>query len=204
MRRSRSPRPLFAKRCAARPRLLLPTLALALASPLAHADPPEPQRSFLRTDYVALIAQRVTERAGFGVDRISPLVTRARLGGLVPRVTVRLVRGATVLEQLPAGAQDPTALRASSNDSLSFDVRAAFELDRLLFDSREPGLLQAEFSRQERRARLEHEVVDLLAELERARAELPASPEEAARVRFAARRARARLELLLGGALPTP
>jgi hypothetical protein len=89
--------------------------------------------------------------------------------------------------------------RTTTDDSLVLDIRARLALDRIVFDRSEVALARVEIQRYERRAALEREVVDLLASMERARAEArglePASPERTrAIVEFA--RARARLEAL--------
>jgi len=125
------------------------------------ADPPE--RSFVDRAVVAGAVRRAVQHAGLSERESSGAMGRARLAGLLPTATVRVIRGLT------AGSQYQTltsAERLTQDDSLALDFRVVFRLDRLAFDRYEVGLQRLELVRADRRAALAREIVELLTTLE--------------------------------------
>jgi hypothetical protein len=175
--------------------VVVAVLALIVPS-VARGDPP----SLLDRAVVAAAMRRAVERSGLGSNATRDLATRARAAGWVPQLSVRVRRGtgasATETYQ-PTGS-------AMLSDSFLLDVRLTFALDRVVFDPSEVAIARVEIERSERRARIELEVVEVLAAMEQARAELrahePESP-EAARANLAFARSRARLEAMTGTSL---
>ena len=97
-----------------------------------------------------------------------------------------------------------TTERATMDDSLMLDVRLQVALDRVVFDHNEVPIARIEVMRSDRRAAVEREVIDVLAMMEIARAEvrrLDAATPEGVRANIDFARARARLEALTGATL---
>lgn len=172
-------------------------LGCVLLTTGAHAEVP----SLLERGVVSRAVLRAVRHAGLSADTAREIAGRARAAGWLPQLQVRMVRGLGVSASQTTQAGDT---RASTDDSLAFDLRLHFGFDRLAFDPSEVALARVEQDRAERRAALARDVVELLATLERTRLELraadPASPDAVhARLEFA--RARARLELLIDASL---
>jgi hypothetical protein len=173
-------------------------LALVIFVPsLAHADPP----SLLDRAVVAAATRHAVGRAGLGPEVTQDLARRARAAGWAPHLTVRVLHG-TGSSSTQGTLTTPD--RGSIDDMLRLDVRVTFALDRVVFDNSEVAIARVELERTERRAALERDVIELLATLERTRAELrtldPSSP-EGTRAAVEHARARARLEALTGHSL---
>lgn len=193
----RTRRPLFAR---------LAGLGLASATCLqlheGRADPPpaaSATRSFLDRSVVAAATQRAIVRAGLSPERTREIAGRARTAGLLPTMTLRVMRGLGATSALTAAV--PASDRYSADDSLVIDVRARFELNRILFDRSEVMLERLELARSDHREAIEREVIDQLAILARA-AVIQGSPAgETVESQIATARARARLEALMGESL---
>lgn len=167
-------------------------LLVALHAHPAHADPP----CWLDRDVVDDLTRRATRRARLDDDDLRALASRARAAAWLPRVTVRVARGFGASSSQSLSAQPE---RVGTDDSLTFDVRASFDLDRALFDPREVELLRMSAQRAAQRRELELAVVELLASLEALRRAGPLPPEDPRALERM--RLRARLEQL-AGALP--
>lgn len=90
-------------------------------------------------------------------SRLSRLAHRARMSGLTPELRVRGVQGFdTTLSQETAGIYPGEVSTRDRSDAL-IEVRLTFRLDRLLFNSAEPGLERA-------RARLNDDQLDVAEE----------------------------------------
>lgn len=164
----------------------------------ARADPP----AFLDRAIVAAATRRAIARAGLLPDHTRDLAGRARTAGLLPQLSLRVMRGigasAAVNSALPASD------RVASDDSLVIDLRAHFQLDRLVFDHSEVMLERIEVARGDRRDAMEREVIEQLAQLSRAShvlATVDPDSNEAFEAHLATARARARLEALTGESL---
>lgn len=86
--------------------------------------------------------------AGLGHDPGRSWILRARLGGLVPWVTVRTTRDTSWQDNQPEVGHGTT-----------FEVRATWRLDRLLFDGRELQIAALEAARRRERRRLANRVI---------------------------------------------
>ncbi len=174
---------------------LLGTFALALCGTprAATADPP----SWLDGAIVANALHAALLHAGLGDDPTQGMATRARASGAMPQLSVRIGRGlGTSATQSLA-----TADRATYDDSWSFDVRVGFALDRLVYANAEVNLARLRMDRAARRARLEMEVVEVLAALERCSIERQrptATPDDRVRAVIECARQRVRLETMTG------
>ncbi len=177
--------------------------ATILAPQGGRADPPgvTASWSYLDRALVAAATRRAIARAGLSPERTREIAGRARTAGLLPSMTLRVMRGIGATSALTAAL--PASDRYSSDDSLVIDVRARFDLDRLLFDRAEVTLERLEMARADRREAIEREVIEQLAILARAAATPvdPAHPSVESQIATA--RARARLEAMTGDSLET-
>lgn len=155
----------------------------------ARADGP----SWLSSPVVREAARRAVLRAGLDDGVVRSLANRARTAAWLPSVSLHVARGLGANSTVVTNASDRLALA----ESLSFDVRLSFDLDRLLFDGHEVAVQRLAAQRATQRMALERSVVELLARLEalRLRAEV-AEPDVEARVQRA--RYEAELELRTG------
>jgi hypothetical protein len=193
-----------------KPASLAPLLAFAcvLAPSIALADPPTPDAirhatRYLDRSVVASAVRLAILHTGLQPERTREIATRARAGGLLPNISVRVMRGLNASTAQTAAV--PYGDRFASDDSLVIDVRAQFDFDRLVFDPHEVTLERIEVTRTERRDVLEREVVDQLATLARADLVLStAAPgtNEWIEAQIVTARARARIEALTGATLP--
>ncbi|MDP3274708.1 MAG: hypothetical protein Q8Q09_05890 [Deltaproteobacteria bacterium] len=155
------------------------------------------QRSWLRREVVASVTERAVAYSGLGGDAASPLVARARWAAWMPRISVRVGRGLTSSSSLAVGLSDSE--RNSSNEALSFEIRATMDLSRVVAPHGELEAQRWQGSRVEQRHRVAREVMDTLAILERHRltvAQLAVGT--VAVMPLDVRRARAQVELWLG------
>lgn len=175
------------------------TLLISLCPRVLRADPP----SWLDRAVVAEVTRRAVRHARLDDDDLRAMASRARGGGWLPRVTVRVARGFGATSTQYAVSQGD---RVATDDSLLLDLRVSLALDRVLFDPHEVQLLRASAQRAAQRRELEATVVELLARLEQLRRAGPLSDEDPRVVERL--RLRARLEQLtgsdLGAGLPTP
>lgn len=165
---------------------------IALCPNASRADPP----SWLDRAVVAELSRRAVRHAGLDDDDLRAMASRARRGGWLPRVTVRVARGFGATSTQYAVAQSD---RVATDDSLLLDLRVSLALDRVLFDPHEVQLARIAAQRVAQRRELELSVVELLARLEqirRAGALEGDDPRVVERLRL-----RARLEQLIGAAL---
>lgn len=161
----------------------------------AWADPPR----YLDRAVVTAATRRAVARAGLLPEHTRDLASRARTAGLLPTLSFRIMRGIGATAAQTAAL--PYTDRVASDDSLVIDVRAHFQLDRLLFDRSEVALERIEVARGDRRDAIEREVIEQLAVLARAESTLQtADPDsaEAFEAHLATARAQARLEALTG------
>lgn len=187
-------------------RLFLVAIAAVLAPSIAEADPPTPAAIQHATRYldrrvVANAIRLAILHTGLQPERTREIATRARAGGLLPNISVRVMRG---LNASTAQTAVPYGDRFASDDSLVIDLRAQFDFDRLVFDPHEVTLERIEVTRTERRDLLEREVVDQLATLTRADIVLStaqAGGSEWIEAQIVTARARARIEALTGATL---
>jgi hypothetical protein len=182
-------------------------VAMALVAQVGHADPPPPSAIQHATRYLdrAVVANAIRlaiVHTGLQPERTREIATRARAGGILPSLSVRVMRGINASSAQTAAL--PYGDRFASDDSLVIDMRAQFDLDRLVFDPHEVTLQRIEVTRTERRDVLEREVVDQLAALTRADLVLStavAGSAEWIEAQIVTARARARLEALTGAPL---
>lgn len=113
--------------------------------------------------------------AGLDRDPTRGWIRRARVGGLVPQVTVRTGRN-TSWQDLDPDVDRRTAI----------DVRATWRLDRLLFDGRELQIASLQAARRRERRQLASRVIRAYFHWQRAARAAAASPREAARAEEAA------------------
>ncbi len=181
---------------------ILPLPFALITGHSAFADPPRPS-PFLSRAVVTTATRLAIAHAGLQPDRTRELGSRARVAGLLPSLSVRVMRGLGA--STAATIALPSTDRFASDDSLVIDVRAQFDLDRLVFDRSEVTLERIETVRAERRDALEREIIDALALLTRAQAVLASpnvSPADAAEAQIVTARAQARVEALTGVGLP--
>jgi hypothetical protein len=173
--------------------LYVAPFALAAFSRTAWADPP----SWLDRGIVRAAIRRAVERAGLSDDPTRDLITRSRAAGLMPHLSVRVLRG---FGSSATQTAQPIE-RSTYDDSWGMDVRVSFALDRLVFDGIEVTAARMRLERFERRVALERDVIEALAALQRASLSLAGSPEghpDHPRVAVEVERARAALEVLVG------
>jgi hypothetical protein len=178
---------------------ILGAASVALPS-IAIADPPP----YLQRSVVAAATHRAIAHAGLLPERTREIAIRARNAGLLPVLSLRVMRGFGATSALNAAL--PTSDHYASDDSLVLDFRARFQLDRLVFDRSEVSLERIEMARGDRRDALEREVIDLLATLAQANLVLESADpgsSEAMEARLATARATARLEALTGASIQT-
>ena len=167
-------------------------LALLAASPAAADDV-----SWLSSPVVWEATRRAVLRAGLDDAPVRSLARRARAAAWLPEVSLHAARGLGANSTLVTNVNDRLAIA----ESLTFDVRLRFDLDRLLFDGHEVTLLRLSAQRAELRLALERSVIDLLARREALRLRLAAAaPEAPPDIDALVERARleASLELLTG------
>lgn len=168
------------------------TLIISLCPRGVRADPP----SWLDRAVVAEVTRRAVRHARLDDDDLRAMASRARGGGWLPRVTVRVARGFGATSTQYAAVQSD---RVATDDSLLLDLRLSLALDRVLFDPHEVQIQRIAAQRAAQRRELETSVVELLARLEqirRAGALADEDPRVVERLRL-----RARLEQLTGAAL---
>jgi hypothetical protein len=108
----------------------------------------EPRLRRVRGPAIAAVLGAAYHAAGLDRDPSRGWITRARLAGLVPYVTVRTGRNT----------------RWQDNDQdidygMAFEVRASWRLDRLVFDGRELQVASIEAARRRERRRLASRVI---------------------------------------------
>ncbi len=172
---------------------LLVCLLVSLASSVACAD----EVSWLSSPVVWEASRRAVLRAGLDDAPVRSLAARARSAAWLPTVSLHAARGLGANSTLVTNTNDRLAVA----ESLSFDVRLSFDLDRLLFDGHEVAVLRLAAQRAAQRAALERSVVEVLARLETLRLRAPPAGTEApvdVEATVARARAEAELELLTG------
>ncbi len=172
---------------------VLVCLLVSLASSAARAD----EVSWLSSPVVWEASRRAVQRAGLDDAPVRSLASRARSAAWLPTVSLHAARGLGANSTLVTNTNDRLAIA----ESLSFDVRLSFDLDRLLFDGHEVALLRLAAQRAAQRAALERSVVEVLARLEALRLRAPPVGTEApvdVEAMVARGRAEAELELLTG------
>ncbi|MDB4930214.1 MAG: hypothetical protein JWM10_2698 [Myxococcaceae bacterium] len=171
--------------------LAVAALAALLVAPAARAD----EVSWLASPVVWEATRRAALRAGLDDAPVRSLARRARAAAWLPTVSLHATRGLGANSTLVTSANDRLAIA----ESLSFDVRLSFDLDRLLFDGHEVTLLRLAAQRAEQRMALERAVIELLARREALRLR-PVDPDAPPDVAVLVERARleASLELLTG------
>jgi hypothetical protein len=87
--------------------------------------------------------------------------TRARWAGLLPRLSVRLARGTGAASYFDLRPDAPDGWDANARTSLTFEARASWQLDRLVFDRREIAASEALRREQRARHRLSRRVIEL-------------------------------------------
>lgn len=137
---------------------LLSALLVVLAAPSARAD----EVSWLASPVVREATRRAVLRAGLDDAPVRSLARRARAAAWLPDVSLHAARGLGANSTVVTNVNDRLAIA----ESLSFDVRLSFDLDRLLFDGHEVALLRLAAQRASQRLALEGSVVDLLARRE--------------------------------------
>jgi len=137
---------------------LLSALLVVLAAPSARAD----EVSWLASPVVWEATRRAVLRAGLDDAPVRSLARRARAAAWLPDVSLHAARGLGANSTVVTNVNDRLAIA----ESLSFDVRFSFDLDRLLFDGHEVALLRLAAQRTAQRIALEHSVIELLARRE--------------------------------------
>lgn len=168
------------------------TLSMSLCGNDLRADPP----SWLDRGLVADLTRRAARRAHLDDDAPLALASRARASGWIPRISGRIARG---FNASSTQFLQPDADRVATNDTLAFDVRVSFALERALFAPQEIELLRLRAQIAAQRRSLDAAVIELLARLESLRlaGPLPAGdPRAVQRLRLLAE-----LEQLTGVAL---
>jgi hypothetical protein len=169
------------------------SLLVALLARPARAD----DVSWLASPVVWEATRRAVLRAGLDDAPVRSLARRSRSAAWLPTVSLHAARGLGANSTLVTNVNDRLAIA----ESLSFDVRLSFDLDRLLFDGHEVALLRLAAQRAAQRMGLERTVIDLLARREAVRLrEAAAAPGAAPDAEALVERARleAELELLTG------
>ncbi len=143
------------------PRALPPNAAALLRASVAD-DPPV---SYVRSAATAL-AQAEPERA-------HSLVVRARWAGLLPDVRVRLDRRFARTESLDLGRADQTAtpVGVDANNDLRYELRATWELSRIVFNPDEIGASAHALRMADVRREIESAVIRVYFERRRLKAE---------------------------------
>jgi hypothetical protein len=145
--------------CPRRPLLaLLSALLVVFAAHPARAD----EVSWLASPVVWEATRRAVLRAGLDDAPVRSLARRARAAAWLPDVSLHAARGLGANSTVVTNVNDRLAIA----ESLSFDVRLSFDLDRLLFDGHEVALLRLAAQRAAQRLALERSVIDLLARRE--------------------------------------
>jgi hypothetical protein len=153
---------------------------------------------------VAELRAAARRHAGLDPGRARGWARRARLAGLVPQLSVRALRSIERDQGVTSSAASDR-LEIDLGNDLLFEVRAGWELSRLVFD---PAELRA--AREGARLRLdvtnlETEVTRLYYQRRRAQVDMlltpPADAAEAARRRLELEELGAQLDALTGGAL---
>jgi hypothetical protein len=148
------------------PRPLSPQAAALLRATFAE-DPP-----------VTVLRAAATALAQAEPERASSLVTRARWAGLLPDVRVRLDRRFARTESLDLGrsATDPsTPVGVDANNDLRYELRATWELSRIVFNPDEIGASAHALRMADVRREIESAVIRLYFERRRLKAEALAS-----------------------------
>ncbi|MDB4983326.1 MAG: hypothetical protein JWM82_4078 [Myxococcales bacterium] len=143
------------------PRPLPPNAAALLRASFAD-DPPV---SYLRNAATAL-ARAEPERA-------RSLIARARWAGLLPDVRVRLDRRFARTESLDLGRADQTAtpVGVDANNDLRYELRATWELSRIVFNPDEIGASAHALRMADVRREIESAVIRVYFERRRLKAE---------------------------------
>lgn len=136
------------------------SLSIALWCSEIRADPPG---SWLERELVAELTRRAAQRAHLDEDAPRALASRARAAGWIPRVSGRVARGfgASSTQYLL-----PDSDRVATTDTLAFEVRVTFALERAVFAPQEVELLRLSAQQAAQRRALDGAVIELLARLE--------------------------------------
>lgn len=180
-----------------RPPRPLPAVVLALLVALSPSQALADGASWLSSPVVWEATRRAVLRAGLDDAPVRSLARRARTAAWLPAVSLHAARGLGANSTVVTNVNDRLAVA----ESLTFNVRLRFDLDRLLFDRNEVAVLRLAARRADERLELERRVVDLLARREALRLRAAAAgPEAPPDLDAIVERARleAMLELLTG------
>jgi hypothetical protein len=102
------------------------------------------------------VVEAAYRAAGLDRDPVRGLLRRARLGGLIPWLTVRTGKSTSWQDPIAPGTQQPAS---DVDHGTTFEVRATWRLDRLVFDGREMQMAALDAARRRERRRLAARVV---------------------------------------------
>lgn len=156
--------------------------------PMTHVSrvvvPSSPPRSPRRTRLPAKLVRDVVQAAlrsnGLGPDqdRLAGIATRARASAALPELRLRMVRGLDQSLRFVPTDGDPYRTQATDGASMSYEARATWRLDRLVFADEEIAVERLRAERAAERRKLLHHVLDILAAWQRARPLATGSDEE--------------------------
>ena len=129
-------------------------------------------------------------------------MTRARYAALLPRTSVRWARGWDQAFRLSPTKDDPYRLQQSNGGRQWFELKATWNLDRLLFVNEEIPTLRMHRSWNEQRAKLAGIVIELLYTWQKLQLDSTTasySPQQQLESRVAAAMTAMKLDTLTGG-----
>jgi hypothetical protein len=166
---------------------LLLRLPLSRGGPLVRAQhvepsplPAVPRRVRLPARLVRETVRAALRANGLGPeqDRLANLAFRARASAALPELRLRVVRGLDQSLRLQPTDADPYRTQATDGASMSYEARATWRLDRLVFADEEVAVERLRAERASERRKLVHHVLEVLAAWQRARPTANGSAEE--------------------------
>ncbi len=135
------------------------TVLVLLPNEVGGQGPPVPSRSTQLQTVQRLVAAAV-QRAGLASRAVS---WRRRLAwaALLPRVSVKVSRSDGWGEYLDFRSDQPAMMDTNNHQRTALELRASWDLSRLIFDSRELSLARTADGRAVRRQKLIEEIIRL-------------------------------------------
>jgi hypothetical protein len=136
-------------------------------------------------------------------ERLGDLASRARASALLPELRLRVLRSNDQALRLTPTDGEDTRVQTSGASSMTYEARATFRLDRLVFADEEVAIERLRVERSQQRLRLTRDVLDAIAAWQRAHGkaiEASIGADERAAAQIQAKAAEALLDGLTDGA----
>ncbi len=139
-------------------------------------------------------------------ERLGELASRARVSALLPELRLRMLRSNDQALRLTPTEGEDARVQTSGASSMTYEARATFRLDRLIFADEEVAIERLRVERSQQRARLTREVLDAIGAWQKAHGksrEVALTSDERAAAQIQEKMAEALLDGLTDGAWST-